>query len=313
MIIDSFPEVIRIEPSGICNFRCVHCSSHHINSQRGLLSVELFDSIFEGQFKENSYAPRIVVLYHGGEPLLNDNIQYFVRKAKETGASVKIVSNASHLTIGVAKELLQVKLDFIEFSFDGTSSIENDALRLGGNFERDSANVLSLLDLIKEQSSNLQVSISNVQIYTQKQLEQYNEFGTVIDIPLYLKDRFKGYSIDYKSFPAMKWPSYNINYAPNKYDVLSFPSTTPVNYCSNSFETATILSNGDVVPCCYDINGVVVFGNVKKDNIFAIWESKDAQQFRQSIRNGNPPELCKECMLFRREFLTTQQTIEISI
>ena len=40
-----FPSVVRLEPSGICNFACSHCVGRLRPNSRGLLSVELFDKI----------------------------------------------------------------------------------------------------------------------------------------------------------------------------------------------------------------------------------------------------------------------------
>jgi len=110
MINDRFPDVVRIESSGSCNFRCKHCCNSQKAIKRGILSYELFlhlmkqfkvnnKAIKRGilsyelffhlmkQFKVNNFIPRVMVFYHGGEPLLNKNIYDFIKFAKEYGVS----------------------------------------------------------------------------------------------------------------------------------------------------------------------------------------------------------------------------------
>ena len=74
--LDAFPDVVRIETTGKCNFKCIHCPTGTEPNNRSVLSKERFDYIVH-QFTYNNYIPRVVVLYHGGEPLLNKNLSHF--------------------------------------------------------------------------------------------------------------------------------------------------------------------------------------------------------------------------------------------
>ena len=73
---DNLPDVIRIEPVGLCNFNCQHCPTGVSPNKRALLSKDKFHEIIDG-FKKINFLPRVVVCYHGGEPLLNKNLTYF--------------------------------------------------------------------------------------------------------------------------------------------------------------------------------------------------------------------------------------------
>jgi radical SAM protein with 4Fe4S-binding SPASM domain len=46
-----------------------------------------------------------------------------------------------------------------------------------------------------------------------------------------------------------------------------------------------ILVNGDVVPCCYDFNGVLKMGNAMERDIAEIWNGSEFSAFRQAHRN----------------------------
>ena len=62
--------------------------------------------------------------------------------------------------------------------------------------------------------------------------------------------------------------------------------------------SATILSNGDVVACCMDWRREEVLGNIYKDPIYKIWHSDKYNEFRAKVyRKAAAPDnfLCKRC------------------
>src|SRR3989344_6572347 len=104
-----FPPVIRIEPAASCNFKCIHCPTGLDMSPTGVMSIETFDKIvlnLEGIIAERrkqfdttgqldypeSPLFRAIVLYHGGEPLLNKNFIEMVRRSKQLAKFVKTVT-----------------------------------------------------------------------------------------------------------------------------------------------------------------------------------------------------------------------------
>lgn len=58
---------IILKPTSECNFRCSYCYHADTNYERGRMSLELFEEIIQ---KSVSYYNDIVLIFHGGEPLL---------------------------------------------------------------------------------------------------------------------------------------------------------------------------------------------------------------------------------------------------
>ena len=57
-----------------------------------------------------------------------------------------------------------------------------------------------------------------------------------------------------------------------------------------------ILSNGDIVPCCLDVNCVIKLGNIFKDNLDDIVNSKRYNNMLNGFKNNKKvEELCKKC------------------
>jgi len=68
----SFPRVQRIEPASQCNLSCSHCPIGAVDMSRGILKERTFNNILNN-IKNHVNDIKVIVLYHGGEPLLNRN------------------------------------------------------------------------------------------------------------------------------------------------------------------------------------------------------------------------------------------------
>ena len=75
-----------------------------------------------------------------------------------------------------------------------------------------------------------------------------------------------------------------------------------VGTCLGTRTHVAILSNGDVVPCCLDSNGVIKLGNIYKESFFDIINSNLFQKIRIGFQNNKVIcDLCKSC-IYRKRF-----------
>lgn len=293
---DTFPDVIRVEPVGICNFRCRHCLTGQKPNMRATLAFADFAAILR-QFVDAGRIPRVMVFYNGGEPLINKELELFIAAAKKNGVQkAMLVTNCSLLTAERAEGLIEAGLDEMHVSFDGRSAEENDWIRRNANFSRDAGNLKRFLQFRNKQGlTRPNVKISNVIIYNRDEADKYLErgMGPFSEWPDYLREFFSEFveELDFQSVVAMVWPGYEV--AP-PFTVKSLPPLNP-RYCSVMFETVTILSNGDVDPCCYDIGGRMVLGNVFRESVFDIWAKEEYVTFRKNFRKGIYNDLCLSC------------------
>ena len=127
-IMKRLPQVVRIEPASVCNLKCIHCATGILEDKnRGVMSLETFEIVIK---EIKALNPRVVVLYHGGEPFINKNIFNMIRQLKSCGIGfIKTVTNSTLLDQSMLLEIIQSRLDSIEFSLDGTSPEENDEMR----------------------------------------------------------------------------------------------------------------------------------------------------------------------------------------
>ena len=304
---NSFPDVLRIESVGKCNFKCVHCPTGIQPNNRANLSNDKFNLIID-QCAVGGYIPRTVVLYHSGEPLINKNLAQYIRVLKKMGVRKTVITtNASLLNKERSEELIMAGLDEMKISFDGENADENNIIRRNGDFYRDAANVRALLKLRKQLGhDNPRIIINNTRICDKNtliMLERKNVKDQLAfqDIPMYLSQYFMDScdEIDFRSAPAMIWPDYD-QY--KKFEEVKFPIKNP-KYCSTLFETFTILSNGNVALCCYDLKGELMLGNVFETNIFDIWISRKYTELRTNFKKQIYCSLCSRCNIIAPRYL----------
>ena len=68
------------------------------------------------------------------------------------------------------------------------------------------------------------------------------------------------------------------------------------NMCDSIYEEAVINWDGTVVPCCYDMNGAYVFGNIFEEPFSKIWNNQKYITFRRNVlKNKSKIPMCSNC------------------
>jgi radical SAM protein with 4Fe4S-binding SPASM domain len=66
--------------------------------------------------------------------------------------------------------------------------------------------------------------------------------------------------------------------------------------CEYVFSTLVVNSNGDVVPCCYDIHSEHVMGNVYRQPLAEIWLGRKFRDFRRRVSaRRDDIAICRHC------------------
>jgi len=74
-----------------------------------------------------------------------------------------------------------------------------------------------------------------------------------------------------------------------------------VGTCKGLVDHIGVLSNGEVIPCCLDKDGVISLGNCLKEPLENILNSKKANRMREGFKKGVLVEtLCQHCSYIRR-------------
>jgi radical SAM protein with 4Fe4S-binding SPASM domain len=77
---------------------------------------------------------------------------------------------------------------------------------------------------------------------------------------------------------------------------LNAPFVGDTGYCHGLKDQIAILSDGTVVPCCLDGEGIIALGNIHETSLTDILSNKRAESFKKGFANRTVIEqLCKHC------------------
>lgn len=271
-----FPHVLRIEPASNCNLGCSHCPTGTVDIPRGLMSDETFALILKN-VEENKDYIKVIVLYHGGEPLLNKNFFQYVEHLRAINSNfyIKTVSNGMALTKTTVNRLLNSNIDLIEFSLDGISDKESEYIRRGSKTKKIINNIQLLINERKTNGlSRLKISITTTQFHRSKKAPP----NQPPEIPLWLRKIFED-NVQYSANYAIKWPHMDHS---RDFDLLHTVGPH-LNRCDHLESTITIRSDGTVVPCCYNLTTQLPMGNIHSSSLQNIWIGDAYKNLRQLL------------------------------
>jgi len=260
-LIDEYPPYLQIEPTSLCNYRCVFCyqtdatftirDSGHMGTMGFDLFKEIIDQI-EGKIDFLSLASR-------GEPLLCKEIDRMMEYCAGKFLGLKVNTNASMLNEKHCHAILAGGVNTIVFSADAAEEPLYSQLRVKGNLDKVVSNI-KLFERIKEKhypKSKIISRVSGVSFIEKQDMESM--------IGLW------GELVDQVTFVAYN-PWENVYQSPLN------TLTTP---CSDLWRRMFVWFDGKVNPCDTDYKSTLAVGNIKEKSISDLWRSEAYMKLRQ--------------------------------
>lgn len=124
---------LQVEVSAVCNASCAYCTltCYHDVRKGGLMDMNTFARL------EPYFANAGLVFLQGwGEPLLHPQFWEMARRAKASGAAVGFTTNGTLLDEAALSELFEIPIDVMGVSIAGTTAATSDRWRAGNDFAR---------------------------------------------------------------------------------------------------------------------------------------------------------------------------------
>lgn len=284
-----------LEITSVCNLACSFCPP--TERQKQFISTADFVKRLEQIKPHTDY----IYLHVKGEPLLHPRIDELLDISHEYGFKVNITTNGTLIQKNREKLLGKPALRQINFSlhsFDGnTGSTDKEGY------------VRTILSFVKEatRTSDLIVSLRLWNLTpdnaTNRELARNRELLAIIEhefgLPYRIEEKVEpggGIKIadrvyinqDYE----FKWPS------------LEEEEDDGRGFCYGLRNQAGILTDGTVIPCCLDGEGVINLGNIHEHSFSEIIQMPRARNLVDGFsRRVAVEELCRKCG-YRRRFGT---------
>jgi wyosine [tRNA(Phe)-imidazoG37] synthetase (radical SAM superfamily) len=277
--VDRFPPLVQIEPTSICNYRCVFCYqidprlSNKKNGHMGVMDHDTFKKIID-QLEGNIEG---VTLASRGEPTVNKNLSKMLAYMSGKFLATKVNTNAFLLDEKMSHAILEADLQTLVFSADAAAEPLYSQLRVNGDLERVVKNV-ELFHEIKEKyysDSKLITRVSGVRFSGEQDIRKMEQFWS----------RY----VDQVAF---------VDYNPweNVYDAKKKSIDAP---CSDLWRRLFIWWDGKVAPCDVDYLTTLSGETLQQSSVSEIWNSEMYQKLRQSQLAGDRQKLepCSRCVV----------------
>ena len=277
--VDTYPPLVQIEPTSICNYRCVFCYqtddrlTKKKNGHMGSMNLDVFKDLID-QLEGNIEG---VTLASRGEPLVNKNLPEMLKYMSGKFLATKINTNASLLNERMSHAILEANLQTLVFSADAADELLYSQLRVNGKLDRVAKNVEQFHE-IKEKnypSSNLITRVSGVKVNSDQNLEEMEQFWSR--------------HVDQVAF---------VDYNPweNVYDSDKKNIITP---CSDLWRRLFIWWDGKVAPCDVDYLTTLTDESIKNVKISEIWNGDNYNKLREKHLSGLRQEVepCSRCVV----------------
>jgi len=278
-IIDNFPPCLQIEPSSICNYRCVFCFetdktfTAKKNGFMGTMKLDLFKKIIddaEGKIEFISLASR-------GEPLVSKNINEMLSYTKDKFLNLKVNTNASLLDEEKCHSILQGSVQTIVFSADAAENDLYKKIRVNGDLNKVLKNIELFQNIrLKHYPKQKIISrVSGVKFSKEQNFESMKSLWSQL--------------VDQVAF---------VEYNPWENTYLRPPNNV-VEPCSDLWRRMFIWWDGKANPCDTDYKSYLSIGEYSKLNISDLWKSDKYNKLRESHLNRNRKSFnpCKSCTL----------------
>ena len=277
--LDDFPPCVQIEPTSICNFRCVFCFQTdplltlRKHGHAGQMPIELFKTIvdqIEGKVEFVTMASR-------GEPLMTKGIEEMLAYASGKFLGLKMNTNATFLDEKKAHAILQAEPNTLVFSADAADAATYAQLRVNGDFDRVMGNIRRFKE-IKERdypNSRLITRVSGVAFDRERQDHQK------------IEEFWREY-VDQVAF---------VDYNPweNAYD--NEPNGID-EACSDLWRRAFVWWDGKMNPCDVDYRSFLCPGTVGDESVSDIWTGLGYTTLREKHMEMQRQSLtpCRGCV-----------------
>jgi organic radical activating enzyme len=274
------PPSVQIEPTNLCNLRCVTCPGARSEFPRGYMDMGLFEKIVS---EASEIGVKRIHLYLRGEPTLHPKIFEMVRFIKSKGLPLHLTTNGTTLTPSRSAELLESGVnsaDQLTVSFLGHSKESHEANMVGIDHDLVVGNIVELVRLRKQVGCNGPVVevILNAPSDTKHESEAFLRFwrGKVDHARLgEISIEFQEYGRDAVNAVRRDHP------------------------CNGILERMPVFWNGQVPQCNGDVGGEWILGDLNTDSIAGLWSCERLQEVRRIHREGRLEQLpaCLHCDL----------------
>lgn len=275
--LDDYPPYLQIEPTSICNYRCVFCYqtdaefTKKSNGFMGTMTLDTYRRIIDaidGNIEFLSLASR-------GEPTACKDLAAMLDYSRDRFLNLKLNTNASLLKEEHIHSILSGGVRTLVFSADAAEEPLYSQLRVNGKLDRVLKNVELFQKIRQTQYSTARIitRVSGVKFDDRQDFDAMNNlWGNYVDQVAFVKYN--------------PWESI--------YDSKANGVQEP---CTDLWRRMFVWFDGTANPCDSDYRSTLKVGTVYDSTLTELWHSETYAMLRQGHNSGSRQQIepCRRC------------------
>lgn len=284
------PFTVFIDPTNICNFKCNCCPQSRADFAQqsgGLFSLSKDDFDLIAYNLKQLGKVKTLHIHLTGEPLVNKNTIYMIKKCKDSNLADKIIltTNASLMFPEVSRELIQAGVDYVRISIYGTDEkthCTNTNSRV--NFATITENVRQLKLLRDAYNTSTFIACKMIDFHCNSEKSFKDIFSDISD------ECFVQKGHNWNNKDRLARAAFEERLGVMKADSI----------CPYPFYTMVIHANLDVSPCGCDYSHSLTIGNLKKESLSEIWKGEKLVTLQTALimKQFSDYSVCQKCNFY---------------
>ena len=275
---DSYPPYLQIEPTSICNYRCVFCfqTNQDFTTKKsgymGNMNLETYKKTVDqcvGNIEFISLASR-------GEPLSNPLIGKMLEYSKGKFLNLKINTNASLLNEKKIHAILSNDVKTLVFSADAADEDLYSKLRVRGKLSK---------------------VLKNIELFNNIKTKQYSDAKIITRVSGVKVNEFQNFEEMENLWKNLVDQVVFVDYCPWE-DVYNDKLNNIKKPCSELWRRMYIWWDGKTNPCEIDFKSTLSTGSIFDGNISEIWKSQKYEELRNKhlMKKRGLVDPCNKCV-----------------
>jgi MoaA/NifB/PqqE/SkfB family radical SAM enzyme len=308
-----YPYKVEVEPSTICNKKCIMCEHTYWKEKSERLTLEDAKKI-----ADNFPNWRWVNITGMGSGFLNNEFLDIIEYLSKRRVSINFVDEFEFLDEKMANKLIDIGVNCIWCSFDAGTKETYEKLKVGCDFDKVIENLKTMARVKKERGSPLPAICFRF-VANKMSVNELSDFIRLIHS---LDILGEGSKINFTSI--LSFPEIEHLYIPEipkeiaqealrtakdlgiRVEFSHINQLPDISRCG-AWAEPYIMIGGYVMPCCAvlmsnkrDYLRKHAFGNIYETPFKDIWYSKRYKRFRQNVprKTGKVPLLCANCRAY---------------
>lgn len=279
------PRELTIEVTNICNANCVFCGYQFQTRPKGIMPLERFRRIVDNYAALGGGMIELTPVV--GDALVDKELEEKVRYARALPqiGRISFVTNGILLTRPRFESLVAAGVTHLTISLSGLDPAEY--LRIY-RVDRYATLIRNLEDIAASPAfSQVQFSLG-IRSDTLRAWRQAPDLARL---------RSLGYTNYGNTMMLDNW-SGRITTARLPGWMMVRPARAKKRPCWILYNSTTVLQDGRMTACgCRDLDGTsdLALGNIDQQALEAPWRDGRMEALRQRFRDGNPPDVCRNC------------------